>query len=187
MYQKRYKILELYLSNFKEKYYLRQISALSRLPLRTTQRLLNELEKEKIIKSKMEGKNKYYFLNLQNIKTKLYLIIAEINKTINFIEKYKHFKSFLKEKIDACLVVFGSFSTYKADINSDLDLLIIGNGDLPYYLLPYKIHQIKITKKQFEKFLSEGQALIKEILENHVILTNHSYFVNKLWEYYEKS
>ena len=187
MYQKRNEIIKLYLSDFKAKYYLREISKLANIPLRTTQRLLEELEKKKIIRSRKEGKNKYYFLNLQNIKTKFYLLLAEINKTLIFLEKYPVFNSFLKEKINSCLVVFGSFAEFKATKTSDLDLLIIGKEEPPFHLLPYKIHKIKLSKKQFENALKQDEPLLKEILKNHVILTNHSYFLGKLWKYYEKA
>lgn len=183
MYQKRNEILKLYLGNFRARYYLREISKLAKLPLRTTQRLLQELEEEKIIKTKKEGRNKYYFLNLQNIRTKLYLLIAEIYKTLQFLEKYPVFNSFLKEKIDSCLVVFGSFAELKATKTSDLDLLIIGK-EPSFHLLPYKVHKIKLSEKQFERSLMKNEPLIKEIMKNHTILTKHSYFLEKLWDYY---
>ena len=186
MYQKRYKITNLYLSNFKAKYYLREISKLSKLPLRTTQRLLNQLEKEKIIKAKREGKNRYYFLNLQNVKTKFYLLIAEIYKTLNFLERHPVFNLFLKEKINSCLVIFGSFAEFKESKTSDLDLLIIGN-EPSFVLLPYKIHKIKLTKSEFRKALINNEPLIKEIIKNHIILTRHSFFLEELWDYYEKT
>ena len=186
MYQKRDIIMRLYLSNFKKRYYLREISKLTNIPLRTTQRLLQELEDDRIIRSRKEGKNKYYFLNLQNIKTKFYLLIAEINKTLIFLEEYPVFHSFLKEKINSCLVVFGSFAEFRATKTSDLDLLVIGKEEPSFHLLPYEIHKIKISEKQFEKGLAQDEPLLKEILKNHVVLTNHSYFLEKLWNYYGK-
>ena len=188
MYQKRDKIMKLYLTNFKARYYLREISKLANLPLRTTQRILAKLEKEKIIKSEKAGKNKYYFLNLQNIKTRFFLLITEINKTLEFLEKYPVLKPFLKEKINSCLVVFGSFAELKATKTSDLDLLVISNRKekVPFYFLPYRIHKIKLSVVQFRKALQKD-ALAKEILKNHVVLTKHSLFMDILWEYYGKT
>lgn len=187
MYQKRDKILRIYLRNFKVRYYLREVSKLTGLPLRTTQRLLTKLEEEKVMKSERVGKNKYYFLNLGNIRTKLHILISEISKTIDFLSRYKVFNLFLKEKINACLIVFGSFAEFKPEKTSDLDLLIIGDKNLPYHLLPYKVHKINLTEKQFEKALMKKEPLMKEILKKHIILTKHSYFVDKLWDYYEKT
>ncbi len=185
MYQKRNEVLKLYLNNLNARFYLREISKLTGLSLRTTQRILNKLESERIIKSKKEGKNRYYHLNLQNVKTKFYLLIAEIEKTLNFIDKYPIFKTFLRERINSCIVVFGSFAEFKASKNSDLDLLIIGKKP-SFYLLPYRVHNINLSEKQFETALKRGELLIKEIVKNHVILTRHSYFFEKLWDYYEE-
>ena len=77
MYQKRNKeldVISLFRGSYKARFYLREISKLSKLPLKTCQNVLNGLEKDKILKSKVEGKNKYFFLNLENIKTKSYLL-----------------------------------------------------------------------------------------------------------------
>ena len=87
MYQKRNKELEviaLYTSNYKTEFYLREIAKLTKLPLKTCQNILINLEKEKILKSKIDGKNKYFSLNLDNIQTKSYLLQAEIFKLDNF-------------------------------------------------------------------------------------------------------
>ncbi len=188
MYQKCYKILELYLKNFKEKYYLREIANLADLPIRTTQRILRDLESEGIIKAERVGKNKYFFLNMLEVKTKILLTVAELYRTLDFVIKYPAIKMFLKEQIDQCLVVFGSFAKFKATKTSDFDLLIIGDSkrELPLYLIPYKVHQIKLRKKDFERFIRK-ETLGKEILKNHLVLTKHSYFVDMLWQYYEKT
>ncbi|MEK6904149.1 MAG: hypothetical protein AABW87_01000, partial [Nanoarchaeota archaeon] len=73
MYQKRNKeldIIALYSGNYKAEFYLRQISKLAKLPLKTCQNALINLEKGRILKSNVEGKNKYFSLNLDNIQTK---------------------------------------------------------------------------------------------------------------------
>lgn len=190
MYQKRNKELEviaLYSGDYKSRFYLRQISQLTKIPLKTVQNILSLLEKNKILKSKIEGKNKYFSLNLDNIKTKSYLLQTEIYKTDVFLEKYPEFKTFLKSmKTTSPLIVFGSFAKFKADKNSDLDIMIISKKEqkLAFHLLPYKIHKINISENSFTKSLNQGEPLIKEIMENHVILNNHSFYVNIMWGYY---
>ena len=192
MYHKRNKELELlalYLSGYKKQFYLREISKLANIPLKTTQNILFSLEKEKIIKSIQKGKNKYFRLNLENIKTKLYLLQSEIYRTLLFIDRYPVFRTFLKEvKTTNLIIVFGSFAKFKADKNSDLDLLIISkdNQKIPLYLLPYKIHEIKLSENSFIKSLEKKETLIKEIEENHIILNNHFFYVSLMWKYYEK-
>lgn len=193
MYQNRNNELEavsLYRANYKEsRFYLRQISRLTKIPLKTCQTALMNLEKDKILKSKIEGKNKYFSLNLDNIKTKSYLLQAEIYMTDVFLESYPLIKTFLKSfNTNIPVIVFGSFAKLKADKNSDLDLLIVSGKKqkLPYHLLPYKVHQVNISESSFSKAIKEQETLIKEIEENHIILNNHSFYVNAMWEHYGK-
>jgi predicted nucleotidyltransferase len=168
---------------------LREISKRSKLPLKTCQNVLTSLEKSRILKSKIEGKNKYFSLNLENINTKLYLLQAEIYQTGLFLEKYHQFKMFLKEiKTNATIIVFGSFAKFTADKNSDLDLLVVSNKEvkLPFHLLPFELHTINMTERTFLKCVQQQEELIKEIEDNHIILNNHSFYVNVMWEYYGK-
>jgi len=192
MYQNRnneLEVISLFKGNYKARFYLRQISKISKLPLKTCQNTLINLEKAKILKSKTEGKNKYFSLNLENIKTKSYLQHAEIYQTDLFIEKYPQFKMFLKSlKITAPVIIFGSFAKFTADKNSDLDLLIISNKELklPFHLLPFKPHQINMSEKTFLKAIDKQEDLIKEIEENHIILNNQSFYINIMWGCYGK-
>ena len=133
MYQKGNKeldIIALYSGDYKSRFYLRQISKLAKLPLKPCQNTLIALEKEKILKSKVEGKNKYFSLNLDNIQTKSYLLKAEIYRTEFFLGQYSEFKIFLKAiNTNSILIIFGSFAKLIADKNSDLDLFIISNKE----------------------------------------------------------
>ncbi len=189
MYQKRnreLKILALYLGDYTKQFYLREISKLTKIPLKTTQNLVLELERSKILKSIVRGKNKYFRLNLDNIQTKFYLLQSEIHKTQTFLNEYPLFKTFLKEvKTTIPIIVFGSFAKFTAGKDSDLDLLIITKEKqkLPSHLLPYKIHAIKLSEDSFLKALEKQETLIEEIEENHIILNNHSFYVNTMWDY----
>ena len=190
MYQKRNKELEviaLYRGNYKAQFYVRQISKLTKLPLKTAQNVLLNLEKNKILKSKIEGKNKYFSLNLENIQTKSSLLQAEIYKTDLFLDNYPQFKTFLKSlNTNIPLILFGSFAKLKADKDSDVDLCIVSEKEqkLPFHLLPYKMHQVKMSENSFRKALKEKETLLKEIEENHIILDNHSFYITVMWEYY---
>jgi len=186
MYQKRnneFNIISLFRKDYKSRFYLRQISSLSKIPLKTCQDTIKHLEKNNILKSKTEGKNKYFFLNLDNIKTKHYLLHSEIYQTDVFIEKYPAIKLFLKSiSNNIPLIVFGSFAKFSADKDSDLDLLIVSDkSDFQFHLLPYKLHQLNLKESTFIK---SNEAIIKQIQENHIILNNHSFFVNYMWSKY---
>lgn len=189
MYHKRNKELEviaLYTSNYKAEFYLRQISRLTKIPLKTCQNTLSNLEKQKILKSKIDGKNKYFSLNLDNIQTKSYLLQAEINKLDNFLNNYQEFKTFLKSIYSNIpIIIFGSFAKMKPDKDSDLDMLVLSKEEqkFPSHLITHKIHQINMSEDSFKKALSEKETLIKEIEGNHIILNNPSSYVNIVWEY----
>jgi len=190
MYQNRNNelgVISLFRGNYKTRFYLREISKLTKIPLKTCQNVLKNLETFKVLKSKTEGKNKYFSLNLENIKTKSYLLQAEIYKTDVFLEKYPQIKVFLKSlKTNAPIIVFGSFARLSADKNSDLDLLIISEKEikLPFHLLSFKPHQINLTEKTLFKSIKEQEDLIKEIEENHIIINNHSFYINIMWDCY---
>jgi len=192
MYQKRNKGLEviaLYTGNYKAEFYLRQIAKLAKLPVKTCQNILSQLEKDNILKSSIEGKNKYFSLNLDNIQTKSYLLQAEIHRTDMFLENYPQIKTFLKSfNTNVLIIVFGSFAKLKANRNSDMDLFIVSEKGqkLPFHLLPYKLHQVNLSESSFMKSVKEQEVIIKEIEENHVILNNHSFYVNIMWGYYGK-
>lgn len=192
MYQKRNNelvIVSLYLGDYSKQLYLREISKKAGVPVKTCYSTLLILEKDNILKSAVHGKNKYFKLNLSNIQTKSYLLQAEIYKTTLFLDKYPLFKTFLKDvNTNNTIVVFGSFAKFTQNKDSDLDLLIIKEEDytLPLHLLPYKIHRIELSKKSFLKSLESQEILIKEIEENHVLLNNHSFYVNAMWIYYGK-
>lgn len=182
-------VISLFRGNYKARFYLREISKIAKLPLKTCQNVLTALEKAKVLRSKIEGKNKYFSLNLENINTKSYLLQAEIYQTDKFIEKYPLFKMFLKSlKTIVPIIVFGSFAKFTSDKRSDLDLFIISGKELnlSFHLLPYKLHKINLTEKTFLNALKEQENLIKEIEENHIILNNHSFYVNIYWDYYGK-
>jgi len=193
MYKKRNKELEvisIYTGNYSARFYLRQISKLIKLPLKTCQNILAALESEKILKSKLEGKNKYFSLNLDNIQTKSYLLQAEIYKLGLFLRNYPQFNTFLKSlNTNIPLIVFGSFARMRADKGSDLDLLILSKKEpkeLPFHLLPYKVHQIILSEISFIKAIKKQEILIKEIEEAHIILNNHSFYINIMWGQYGK-
>ena len=192
MYQNRnneLEIITLYTGDYPARFYLRQISKLSKIPLKTCQNTLLGLEKSNVLKSKIEGKNKYFYLNLDNLKTRSYLLQAEIYKTDIFLEKYPKIKLFLKSiKDNSFLVVFGSFADFTANKSSDLDLLVIQGMEkkLPFHLLPFKVHQIILTEKTFLESLNKHEKIMGEIQKNHIILNNHSFYVNAVLNYNDR-
>ena len=187
MYQNRYKILSLFTGDIKGRFYLRELGLKAGIPTMTAQRLLKAMEKEGVLKSKEEGKNMYFELNLDNPKTKMEMLNAESFKAQEMMEVYKPLKSFVKEiPPEPMVVIFGSFARKAAGKGSDLDILVVCDKEieLPSHLLPYKAHEIKMKWQQFRQALKKAEPLIKEVVKNHVILQRHSDFIEILWGYY---
>jgi len=195
MYLKRDKELEIlshYLGDYSCQFYLRELSKMSGIPPMTVQHAVTNLEGDGILKSVMQGRNKYFALNLENAQTKLCLQQAEIHRTRSFLKKYPAFKTFLKELrgTQNPIIAFGSFAKFSAGIkDSDADLLIVVSEKnthvkFPYHVLPHEVHEIRLSEDDFLKSLELSDALIGEIREHHVILNNHSFYVNAMWGHF---
>ena len=179
-------VLSLYCRGYGRQLYLREVSRLAGLPLANVQRAAGSLVKRRILKSHVRGRQKYFSLNLDNAQTRLALLQVEVWRTSLFLEKYPQCKTFVKGTVHIPVVVFGSFAALAADENSDLDVLTVcGKGEtLPLHLIPYQVHEVRVTKTAFDKALEGQEALLKEIEENHVILSNHSFYVDMMWSRY---
>ena len=180
-------VLTLFVGGYNKQFFLREISRLASLPLKTSQNTVNYLTENNILKSALKGKHRYLRLNLENIQTKFLLLQTEIYRTILFLEKYPFLKMFQKGlKTQAPLIVFGSFAKGGANQDSDFDIVIISKMkvNIPIHLLPCRIHEIRLSEVMFSRAVQRENALLREIEENHVILNNHSYFVNCMWDYH---
>jgi len=79
------------------------------------------------------------------------------------------------------IIVFGSFANFKTEKKSDLDLLVLTKEKLPTHLIPYKVHKLAFTQKTFTKALETNESFIKEVKNKHILLNNHSFYVNSIW------
>jgi len=169
--------------DYHKRIYGRDIAKRLKINQKTVSNILNKLEKENVLKFSVEGKNKYYYLNNLNPSIKEIIKLIEINKKIKFIERYKKFRelySQLELRTDGILAIFGSYSNFSANENSDLDILIIGKHqevkDLEK-LYSLKLNIVKIDRKKFDK----GDILIKEVIKNHVVLKGLEEFISLAW------
>ncbi|MFH0978570.1 MAG: nucleotidyltransferase domain-containing protein [Candidatus Woesearchaeota archaeon] len=194
MYPKRnnvFDVISLFRTDYRKRFYLREISRLTKMPLKTAQNVLATLEKETLLRSSLEGKNKYFALNLENVQAKSMLLQAEIYQTIRFLEHYGFFKTFLKAiNTNLLIVVFGSYAKMTSTKDSDVDILIVQEPSTKqvqaFQLLPVNIHKVAMQQGTLVKAIRQNEPLIKEIEESHVILNNHSLYVNLMWDHYAR-
>lgn len=175
----KFRILSEFLGDYDKRIYGRDTAKKLRMNQKTVSNVLNELEKEHILKFAQEGKNKYYYLNRFYNYTKEIIKLIEIQRKINFLEKYKKIKelfSKLEEKTEGILIIFGSYANFNANEKSDLDVFVVGKikdvDDLEG-LYDIKINLVKINNGKFDK----NEHIIKEIIKNHIILKGAEDFI----------
>ena len=189
-------LISLFRGNYFNQYYIREMgkiigkSHVSLLPH------LKSFEKDKILTSKEVGKSRVYSLNLENNQVREFLSLSEKKEMLNLLNKEflikKLYDEFLKLNLNGCLVLFGSYASLTHNKESDIDLWYIGElkenekNKIKQFGKAYnkEIHLTSMTLKQFKEQLSKQGALIKEIVESHIILYNHDIFINEVWRHY---
>jgi len=188
-----FEILSLYRTDYTKSLHVRAIAKLLNISHVTLLPYLKKLEKNKILKSRKVGKNKEYTLNPDNILTKDYLTVSEKLETINHLQKNflikKVSQHLININLQGAVVLFGSYAKNYATKTSDIDLFHLGKLSESQIMEIKKIGKIygkeinikTSTIKNFNKALITGDTLIKEIINNHIILQNPDLFVNLLW------
>lgn len=181
-------VLNLYTKGYEKGYYVREVQKLLGISPRTSQLVLEDLEKKGVLKSRRRGKIKLYFLNKQNEISRTYIILVEQYKLITFLDEREEIKHLLKEikeiSPNVTLVIFGSYAKGTEKKGSDLDILAIVDGDFDKKSIEKleKMHTFKINIKTVKMGdFNKNDVLIKEVLKNHVILQNNELFVDLAW------
>ena len=180
--EKELKILNVFSSNYSKMVYGRDVAKNLGFNQKSVSNILKGLEGKNVLKYRVEGRNKYYFLNRMNGGIKEIVKLIEINKKILFLKDSKIVELLIKleRKTDGVLIVFGSYASGRNKKSSDLDLFVVGNiadvGDLREI---YGI-DINVVRTTFGKF-DKGDVIIKEVMGNHVVLKGVEEFVNLIW------
>src|SRR3989338_3659524 len=171
-------------SNYLAEYHVRELAKLMQKNHATIIPHLKALGKSNVLKFKREGKNKVYSINLDNIMAKEYIIMAEKNTTINYLNEIALIKRIFAEIGAFCrnspLIIFGSYAQKAYTKESDIDMILIGNVEENAIASIKKIGKIygksinikTASLQSFEKSLRSKDALISEIIKNHIILQN---------------
>ncbi len=180
------KTLTLFTKGYNKEYYIRELNKLLKVSPRTSFVTLKKMEKFGILKSKLRGKIKTYSIVNSHISREFF-ILTEQYKKIQFLEKNHLIKEVL-EKIDqhiqGIVIVFGSFAKDTQKEDSDLDLFIVGKYNEKEINKVSRIYNLEIDiktypKRTFKKYITED-ILLKEIIENHIIIKGTENFVNTI-------
>ena len=188
------KILKLYTTDYTKAIHVRKVSRAIQTDVKAVGIHLDRLENHNILQSSINGRNKEYKLNLDNIVTKYYLTLAETYQTINYLENnylIKRLTNEIPSKIEGTILLFGSYATGDTTDTSDIDLLIISEEKTPTKainetgrLMGKEINIQTITPNNFQNGLKENDPLIKEAVKNQIVLKGIESLVEQLWRYH---
>ena len=155
---------------------------------RTSQLILDDLENKGILESKIRGKIRSYNLKRNSLSQK-YIIFAEQYKTIAFLEKNTIINEIIEKInpfIDGIGIIFGSYTKGTINKDSDLDIFVVGKYNHEGIKNISKRYGIEISikcypLKTFEKNLT-NDALLKEVLKNHILFLNAEQFIRMVFK-----
>jgi predicted nucleotidyltransferase len=188
------KILGLYSNDYNKLMHVREIARAAKIDVKTAQLQLRKLERINILSSSMNGRNREYRLNLDNLTAKQYMVMAETFTSIRYLQENFLVKKIVDEigdLIEGVAVLFGSFAKGQATEASDIDIFVIGKkpdaddavqqtGDRVGRVINIKTS----SRKQFSKGLEDKDPLVSEVVSNHIILKGAEAFCDIMWRYY---
>ncbi|MBU0461509.1 MAG: nucleotidyltransferase domain-containing protein [Nanoarchaeota archaeon] len=173
-------------------YYASQIAHALRINQKTVSNYLNSLEKQHLLKSRSEGKNKVFFFNRDEpLLTKSFLIQIESEKTTAFFQTHFNIMSIMERIPGDCVIIFGSYAKGLEKKDSDLDLLIVGKTDDKAIKDLEKIYHIEINvhrvdERGFISAMKNREILINEVVKDHIIIRGLDLFIHHLTESYHR-
>lgn len=189
-------ILALYRSNYRRACYLREIARDVGIDVKAVQLQVKRLERLNILTSARRGRITEYRLNLANVLTRYFLVLAETFATAEYLAKNFAIKKLVNElgdAIDGGLILFGSFAKGQTRRESDIDAMVITekrvNRDAfeSTGALIGRNVSLKIARPhQFLRGLRENDPLVREVAANHVILKGIDQFCELMWRYYAR-
>ena len=189
-------IVGLYRSNYLRACYLREIARDVGVDVKAVQHQVKRLERLNILTSKERGRITEYRLNLANVLTRYFLILAETFATTRYLAKHFVIKKLVRElgdAVDGGLVLFGSYAKGEPRRGSDIDILVLGEKTVERSvfenvsrLIGTDISPKTISRRQFLNGLRENDPLVREVTASHTILKGADQFCDLMWRYYAR-
>lgn len=182
----RIRIMEEFLRDYKIRLTGSTIAKNKGLNQKTVANSLKEFEEMGILRSTMQGKNKLYYLNLDDKKTiENFISAVEYLRTMEFYKKQPLIKEIITKIVPYCkgiVAIFGSYAKGTQKKDSDLDILI-GSYNLKEIEKISKMYKIEINIKHyplnsFRKALINKDPLTEEVIKNHILILDAEKFVS---------
>lgn len=152
-----------------ERFYATQLIRELGLPSAGVQKELARFEASGLVTSQREGNVRFYTVNTAHA---LYLELKSI------VYKTEGFGDVLRESLDAqtwikVALIYGSVASGRDDAHSDIDLLVIGSGDVATLdrslseaerMLGREVNAVILTKEEWHKRVTHKQAFAVSIL-----------------------
>lgn len=183
----RVRILEEFLKNYEIRLTGSHIAKKKNLNQKTTSIALKGIEEEGFLKSAMQGRNKLYFLNLDDAETSVHFISAiEHLKAIEFYKRQQLIREIAAKIAPLCdgiVAIFGSYAKGTEKKDSDLDVFVAGKYDENGVRKVSEMYRIEINVKNyplsgFKGALRKHDPFIEEVLANHILVKNIQQFVS---------
>lgn len=188
------KIIAQYSDNCQKSMHLRELARAVRIDAKAVGIQLKRLEASNLLLSKIKGRNLEYTINMGNLTMRYYMTMAELMRAIALIENkfiIKKIMSEFGEQFDGALILFGSFAKSRETRDSDIDMLFLAEKEADKSLLAIieaetgkEVNVKSMRVKAFTEGLNNGDALIMEIVKNHIILKGADSVCDILWNYY---
>ncbi|HEX3437679.1 MAG TPA: nucleotidyltransferase domain-containing protein [Pseudacidobacterium sp.] len=121
----RRKLLSYFYKNRSARVYVRQLANALGVDSTNLSRELARLERERLLRSEIEGRQRYYSINSQYPYLKaVFLLLQGTIGIVPMLATALHRVAGIQEAY-----LYGSFAKNEADASSDIDLLIIGQPD----------------------------------------------------------
>jgi hypothetical protein len=189
-------IMALYRSNYRRACYLREIARDVGIDVKAVQLQVKRLERANILTSTQRGRITEYRLNLANVVTRYFLVLAETFVTAQFLMKSFVIKKLMNELGDAIeggLVLFGSYAKGQTRRESDIDIMVITKKRVNRdafesigTLMGRNLSPKTASPRQFLGGLRDNDPLVREVVGNHIVLKGVDQFCELLWRYYAR-
>lgn len=160
-------IIKLFLKDPEKEYYFREIArSLNKQPSHY-QKYLDELVEGKILLDERRGNMRFFKLNInhplyeeiKSIVSKTVGLESEINKLVFKLDNIEY------------AFIFGSIASGLENINSDVDLMLIGNIDQEALSSLISLYEGKISR-EINYYSYTSQEIEKKIKEKDVFISN---------------
>ena len=144
----------------------------------TILRKLNNLQKENVIDSRKEGKNKIFYLK-KNLISRSYISTTELHKLAKLLRKHPElsviFEEILQKSDEKLIILFGSYAKGLEKKDSDIDIYIETKSRNVKKVIEDIYSKINVKIGTFDT----KSPLIKEIIKEHIILRGIEVFYDK--------